>query len=275
MGGTLGLGGQGGQGDDPAGGRADDAGTSRVVRQDVVHRPKFGGPRKHPLPRIGDRFGELTVTGFVVGQDGYPHAQDKAVLVKCSCGSPEYATKSNWLDTGKHGGCRACSRVRASACMAERTGYGRFFGDKDAERAYIARLSASVRRCYDPNDERYPDYGGRGIRNWWFEQFGKDAKRRSRFESTVWKVRMLEYLSTLDGWGDRSLQIDRIDVNGDYAPGNIRLVSLAENTRTRRRIRYVHAAALDVAQENQQLRQRVAELEAEIASLRSSQLRPA
>jgi hypothetical protein len=239
-----------------------------IVRHAITHRPKKGGPRKYPLPKIGDRYGELTVTGYVVGEDGYPHAQDRAILVQCSCGSPEYATKSNWLDNGHLSGCRCCARSRANARNAEIVGYQQFFPDLKTTRSYVSRLEGVRRRCYSPTDERYPDYGGRGIRCWWHEQYGKDAKRNSKTEKSVWKREMLSYLSTLEGWGDYSLQIDRIDVNGDYAPGNIRLVSSADNTRTRRKVRTVHAAALAIEQENAALKRRIRQLEEEVALLR-------
>lgn len=242
-----------------------------IIRRPIVGRPKKGGPRKYPLPKIGDRYGELTVTGYMVGEDGYPHAKDKAILVQCSCGSPEHATKSNWLDNGHLRGCRYCARARVGARNAENVGYQRFFSDAKSARAYIARLEGVKRRCYAPSEERYPDYGGRGIRCWWYEQYGKNAKRNSKTEKSVWKREMLAYLSTLEGWGDNKLQIDRIDVNGDYAPGNIRLVPIAENIRTRRKIRNIHAAALTIEQENVALRGRIAQLEAEIASLKTKE----
>lgn len=224
-----------------------------ILREDVTFRPKMGGPRKYPLPRIGDSFGDLTVTGYVVGEDGYPHAQDKAILVRCSCGSPEYATKSNWLDSGKLQGCKGCFGARVGSRNSEKWGYQRFFSGADQARSYISRLEAVRRRCYAPHDDRYADYGGRGIRCWWYERRGKGGN---------WKREMLAYLSTLEGWGDDSLQIDRIDVNGDYAPGNIRLVSVAENIRTRRRVRTVQ-------EENAELKARVRELEMEVARLRA------
>jgi hypothetical protein len=238
-----------------------------IVRHAIIHRPKKGGPRKYPLPKIGDRYGELTVTGYVVGENGYPHAQDKAILVQCSCGSPEYATKSNWLDSGGLGGCFPCAQKRASVRRAENFGYRQFFPNAQSAKSYISRLEGVRQRCYRPSSDRYPDYGGRGIRCWWYEKYGKNAKRNSKKEASVWKREMLSYLSTLKGWGDFSLQIDRIDVNGDYAPGNIRLVSVAENTRTRRKVRTMYAASRVIEQENDALKRRISELEKKLGQI--------
>lgn len=58
-------------------------------------------------------------------------------------------------------------------------------------------------RCNNPNIERYPNYGGRGIKvcyrwNNSFESFYEDMK---------------------DGYSD-NLSIERIDVNGNYEPSN-------------------------------------------------------
>lgn len=232
-----------------------------IIRRPIVGRPKMGGPRKYPLPKIGDRYGELTVTGYVVGEDGYPHATDKAILVQCSCGSPEHATKSNWLDNGHLSGCRHCARIRAQQSYMEAVGYQKFFPDQETAKAYISRLEGIKSRCYRPVDVRYQSYGGRGIRCWWYEQYGKGAAHKSKLENAVWKREMLTYLSQLDGWGDFSLQIDRIDVNGDYAPGNLRLVTGAENTRNRRRV-------MTLQEENDKLKKQVAELRNEINKLR-------
>lgn len=243
--------------------------SGTIIRQEITTRPKMGGPRKYPLPKIGDRYGELTVTGYIVGDDGYPHAQDKAILVQCSCGSPEYATKSNWLDNGNLSGCRFCAQKRANVKRAAIVGYQKFFNDEKSAKSYVSRLEAIRRRCYSPSDDRYADYGGRGIKCWWYEKYGKGAKRNSKTERSVWKREMLAYLSTLEGWGDLDLQIDRIDVNGDYAPGNIRLVTVAENIRTRRRVRTVHASSIAIEKENSALKKRIKELEAEIAILKS------
>lgn len=70
-------------------------------------------------------------------------------------------------------------------------------------------------RCYSEAHNRYKNYGGRGIRveNTWhdFTNFYKDM-----------------FLA----WAP-SLQLDRINIDGNYGPENCRWVTLAENTRKR------------------------------------------
>lgn len=72
-------------------------------------------------------------------------------------------------------------------------------------------------RCNNPKDISYKNYGGRGIKvcNEWnsFVAF-KDWCYKNNYNS--------------------DLEIDRIDVNGNYEPNNCRFVSKLENTRNRR-----------------------------------------
>lgn len=72
------------------------------------------------------------------------------------------------------------------------------------------------RRCICPECPQYPRYGGRGIRvcdSWLesFESFLADVGKRPFPDA----------------------QLDRIDNDGHYEPGNVRWVSAAENARNR------------------------------------------
>ena len=75
-----------------------------------------------------------------------------------------------------------------------------------------------IHRCYDPKNKYYCNYGGRGITvcDEWLHD--KDAFIRY----------CVEHGARLD------LEIDRIDNEGPYAPGNIRFVTKRENTLNRR-----------------------------------------
>ena len=74
-----------------------------------------------------------------------------------------------------------------------------------------------IHRCEDEKREKYKDYGGRGIsvcEEWHDANAFMDWAFANGYE---------------DG-----LQIDRIDVNGNYEPNNCRWVTPKENSRNRR-----------------------------------------
>lgn len=122
------------------------------------------------------------------------------VLTECqSCGMIQWQLLDN-LRRGKSKGCQACSQPRQIPIWLEK------------------RLIAAKQRCENPSDPNYRNYGARGI----------------RFCFTSVAAAGL-YLIKEYGLPDRSLELDRIDTNGDYAPGNLRFVSRQENRANQRR----------------------------------------
>lgn len=74
-----------------------------------------------------------------------------------------------------------------------------------------------IQRCTNPKHPQYHNYGGRGIKvcDQW----------RDATEFLVW--------AGSAGW-EPGLQIDRIDNDGDYEPGNCRFVTPSVNASNRR-----------------------------------------
>lgn len=83
------------------------------------------------------------------------------------------------------------------------------------------RFAAAKDRCENPNNPAWPLYGGRGIR---FEFAGPTAGGL--------------HLIAAHGLAARTMQIDRIDNNGNYAPGNVRWATRKENYANRRCTRF-------------------------------------
>lgn len=99
-----------------------------------------------------------------------------------------------------------------------RCGYSAF---KTTEQRFhwSARHKAMIARCYNPKHHAFKNYGGRGIAV-------SDELRNPKTFS--------EFIVSLPGWDDPALSMDRIDNNGNYERGNIRMATdlqQANNTR--------------------------------------------
>ena len=122
------------------------------------------------------------------------------VLTRCTgCGAIQWQIRTN-LTNGKSKGCQNCSKPRQIPLWLDR------------------RLTAAKRRCENPKDPAYHHYGGRGI----------------RFDfPSVTEAGL--YLISKFGIPDRTMELDRIDTNGDYAPGNLRFADHRTNCVNQRR----------------------------------------
>jgi hypothetical protein len=78
-----------------------------------------------------------------------------------------------------------------------------------------ARYDAAVRRCTDPNDPSYHNYGAVGIEC-------RFSDRQSYVEYVLSNFPLQTY---------KGMDIDRCNTNGHYEPDNIRVVPRSENLR--------------------------------------------
>lgn len=81
-----------------------------------------------------------------------------------------------------------------------------------------------MKRCYDPKNKQYHDYGGRGI-----------------VVCDRWRAKKSGFVNFVSDVGSRpdGLQLDRCDNDGPYAPDNVRWVTPKENNRHKRSTVYV------------------------------------
>lgn len=148
---------------------------------------------------------------------------------RCDCGRETMMNRGNFAKATKCWDCAIKSDYR-------------FIVQDDRLRTLLLRkLLGAKQRCHNPKQDNYASYGGRGIRV--CDEWRQD---RGAF---------LRHAITLDGWDDPSLQLDRIDVDGHYEPGNVRFVSAKQNSRNRRKVNTMS--------------QRIKSLEAELSMYRS------
>jgi hypothetical protein len=133
------------------------------------------------------------------------------VLCRCQCGV-EKTVVLTWLISGRSKGCKSC----ASKATAQKS--GKFVVETRQDARLQKRVNAMLQRCTNPSDQSYKNYGGRGV------QF----KFASIKQAVEWIKVQLPHDTYL------GVDIDRIDNNGHYEPGNLRLVSRSRNLRNKR-----------------------------------------
>lgn len=133
------------------------------------------------------------------GEEVEPDMEPLYVLTRCmGCGSVQWQCLGN-LREGKSKGCQRCSKPRQIPRWLDR------------------RLTAAKQRCENPNDRQYSRYGARGV----------EFRFSSVLEAGLWILENVENVR-------RDLELDRIDTNGHYEPGNLRFVEGVVNRANRR-----------------------------------------
>lgn len=167
----------------------------------------------------GVRFGRLTV---LHRGDGYEDSQGKTRfkwVCRCDCGAIT-EVRPDKLTSGATQSCGCYQRDVATETGYKSRKHG-CAGDTTRERLYVI-WSSMKERCLNPNDDAYEDYGGRGVelcRPW------------HSFES------FLDW-ATHSGY-QKNLTIDRINVHGDYTPGNCRWATMKEQANNKRTNRLI------------------------------------
>lgn len=137
----------------------------------------------------GERFGKLTATEFVGRREGRTYWR-----FRCDCGG-SYEGRSYHVVDGRVSSC-GCARTDARRARPDWHG----MTDSSEHSSWTNMLT----RCTNSKSQDWHLYGGRGIRV---------CERWQDFK---------DFLADMGRKPSASHSIDRIDVNGNYEPGNCR-----------------------------------------------------
>ena len=170
---------------------------------------------------INQKFNKLTILSFK--NSIRPKGDIKRIAVcKCDCGNIVEVEKYN-LGNGNTTQCNQCAkksrglnrRTHGHSCCTD--------ASKLSHKAYYT-WQAMKRRCCNPKDKRYDKYGGRGI--------------------TVCDEWINSYENFLRDVGlppSKDHSIDRIDVNGNYEPNNVRWATQIEQANNKTNTHFITA----------------------------------
>lgn len=151
-------------------------------------------------------WGRLTVVGFAdkIGKD-------KSLNVRCSCGKEFVALIGNV----RSGHTKSCGCLNVESIRNRSITHGK------SRTPLYAIYNTMMARCYNKNNEKYSNYGGRGI----------DVCKEWRDDFDIFY-----YFSVEKGW-NCWLQLDRIDNDKGYSPENCRFVQNVSNANNKKRLR--------------------------------------
>jgi hypothetical protein len=168
---------------------------------------------------VGRQFGRLTV----VCSAGVSQSKRPRKLWSCMCSCGNMVVRLGVSLSARHRHSCGCLESEAMTKRAVRA--------KDSPE--YKSWAGAKQRCGNPNNPLYKNYGGRGIRmcERWFNSFD-------------------EFMSDMGSMQENCNSLDRIDVNGDYEPGNCRWATpLMQGQNTTRTVYLTHGGVTMSASE--------------------------
>lgn len=127
----------------------------------------------------------------------------------CDCG----AIKAIGIEAVRAGLTRSCGCFRDESLATRSITHGHSVGRRMSRE--LKAYGHARSRCTNPNDEKYPQYGGRGISM-----------------CSAWLNNAAQFISDMGPCPPKH-SIDRVNPNGNYEPGNCRWATSHQQARTR------------------------------------------
>ena len=151
---------------------------------------------------IGKKIGHRTIIEGACRKCG--ENWENGFICRCDCGDISFV-KKNPLLNGRADKCKKCSKIFNRK---------KKIPDKNTERPEYTTWSGMISRCKNKNDK---NYGGRGI---------KVCKE--------WRKSFQAFFDYIGKKPSPDHSIDRINVDGNYEPGNVRWATSKEQANNKR-----------------------------------------